>query len=191
MLCVADGDRERVGSVRGPRGRSGQQHSHHHRHLPLLRMACADHRLLDEIGGIFGHRQAGQGQCREGDAARLAQLQRRLRVPVDEMSPRPQPRAAPRVRCAQSASDGSSPAARPATTRRRSRSSRSKRSSAATRPPRSRPIRSRAGRDRRREFESRRWSWRRLDIRIPAQGILARQGAAAPGRALLQYIINS
>ena len=47
-------------------------------------MAVADHGLLDEIGGIFGDRQAGERRRDERDAARLAELQRRLRIAVDE-----------------------------------------------------------------------------------------------------------
>ena len=84
MLGVANGDGECVGRVGRRRGRGRQQHPHHHRHLPLFRVARADNGLLDQVGGIFGHRQAGKRQGRERDPARLAQLQRRLRVPVDE-----------------------------------------------------------------------------------------------------------
>ena len=62
----------------------GQQHPDHHRHLGLLGVADADDCLLDEIGRVFGDRQALEGERRERDAARLAELQRRLRIAVDE-----------------------------------------------------------------------------------------------------------
>ena len=61
-----------------------QQHADHHLDLLLVGMADADHRLLDEVGGIFGDAQARHRRHHQRDAARLAELQRRLRIAVDE-----------------------------------------------------------------------------------------------------------
>ena len=84
VLRVADGDRERVGGVRSRCGRRGQQHPHHHRHLLLFRVADADDGLLDEVGGVFGDRQPAQRQRGQRNAARLPELQRRLRIAIEE-----------------------------------------------------------------------------------------------------------
>ena len=181
MLGVADRDRQRVGRVGRRGGRGGQQHPHHHRHLRLFRVADADDRLLDEVGGVFRDRQARQRQRRERDAARLAEFQRRLRVAVDErLLDR---RFVRPLRSTISASaDGSQPAARRATLAASVWIEPQQRSSAATRQPRSPPSRSRAGRGRCRGCESRRWSWRRLIYEFPCQRILAhgRRGVAGP-----------
>ena len=60
------------------------QHPHHHVDLLLVAMADADHRLLDRVGRIFGDCQSGQRRNQHGDAARLAELQRRGGILVDE-----------------------------------------------------------------------------------------------------------
>ena len=97
---------------------SRQQHLHHHRDLRLFGMADADDRLLDQIGGVFGDRQAEQRRRGERDAARLTELQRRLRIAIDEglldrrLAGR-SPRSTRRGR------DESAPAARRAAGRRR------------------------------------------------------------------------
>ena len=81
---VADRHRQRVGGVGRFGLAGGQQHLDHHLHLRLFGVADADHRLLDQVGGVFGDRQFHQRQRRQRRAARLAELQRRLRVAVDE-----------------------------------------------------------------------------------------------------------
>ena len=50
----------------------------------LLRRAGADHRLLDQPGGIFADLQARAGGDHQCNTAGLAELERRLRVLVDE-----------------------------------------------------------------------------------------------------------
>ena len=62
----------------------GQQHADHHAHLRLVAVAGADDGLLDQVGRIFGDRHAALGRHQHGDAARLAELQRRGCVLVDE-----------------------------------------------------------------------------------------------------------
>ena len=47
-------------------------------------MADADHGLLDKIGGIFRDIEPGERRHDQRDAPRLAELQRRLRIAVDE-----------------------------------------------------------------------------------------------------------
>ena len=47
-------------------------------------MAGADHRLLHDVGRVFRHGEPGLGRHQHGDAARLAELERRRRVGVDE-----------------------------------------------------------------------------------------------------------
>ena len=50
----------------------------------LLGVARADNRLLHEIGRVFGDRQAGARRDQHRDAARLTELERRIRIFVDE-----------------------------------------------------------------------------------------------------------
>ena len=87
-MRMGDRDRQRIRRIGRQRaqiaGAFRQQHFHHHRDLRLLRVAGAGHGLLDEIGRIFGDGQTGEGGDDEGDAARLAKLQGRLRVAIDE-----------------------------------------------------------------------------------------------------------
>src|SRR5581483_9006132 len=52
--------------------------------LPLVAVAGADDALLHHVGRIFGDRDAGLRRHHHGDAARLAELERRLGVLVDE-----------------------------------------------------------------------------------------------------------
>ena len=52
-MGVADGDGERVGGVGAAEIGLRQQGPHHELDLRLVGMAGADHRFLDEIGGIF------------------------------------------------------------------------------------------------------------------------------------------
>ena len=84
VVGVADRDRERVGGVGGLRPEPGQQALDHRGDLILRGMAGADHRALDRIGRIFVDRQAGERGRQQRDAARLAELEGRHRVLVDE-----------------------------------------------------------------------------------------------------------
>ena len=84
MVGVGDGDRQRVGGVGAGCVAARQQDFQHRRDLPFLGMPCPDDRLLDQVRGIFGDRQPSQGGHHERDAARLPELQRPLRVAVDE-----------------------------------------------------------------------------------------------------------
>ena len=83
-MGVRDGDGERVGGVWAGDLRSRQEPHHHRVHLDLVGAADADHRLLDQPGGIFLDREAGAGGDHQRDAARLGELQGGLGVLVDE-----------------------------------------------------------------------------------------------------------
>ena len=84
MMRVADRDGERVGGVFRLRIGFRQQHADHHADLRLLAVAGADDRLLHQIGRVFRDRQARLCRHQHGDAARLAKLERRRGVGVDE-----------------------------------------------------------------------------------------------------------
>ena len=84
MVGVGDGNGEGVGGVRAGDGDAGQQALDHGVDLRLFGIADADHGLLDEPRGIFADGEAGAGGGGEDDAAGLAELERRLRVLVDE-----------------------------------------------------------------------------------------------------------
>ena len=84
MMRVGDRDRERIGGVGAGDLHAGQQPRDHRMDLRLFRAAGADHRLLDQAGGIFADLDPGARRAHQHDAARLAELERRLRVLVDE-----------------------------------------------------------------------------------------------------------
>ena len=79
-----DGHGERVGRIGARDRRAGQQHLEHRLDLRLLRRPGADDGLLDQPRGVFGYRQPGAPARRQHRAARLRQLEGRLRVLVDE-----------------------------------------------------------------------------------------------------------
>ena len=106
----------------------GQQHADHHAHLRLVAMAGADDALLHQVRRVFGDRHAGSRRHHHGDAARLAEFQRRLRVLVDEGLLRPRPRRAGIRRGCASARHGWREAAPPARRGRWSSPSRSRES---------------------------------------------------------------
>ena len=84
VVGVGDRDGERVGGIgAGDRG-AGQQPLDHRVDLRLFGIAVADHRLLDQPGGIFADLEPGAGGDHQHHPARLAELQGRLRVLVDE-----------------------------------------------------------------------------------------------------------
>ena len=84
MMRMRHRDGERIGGIVGGRVGFGQQHADHHPHLALVAVAGADDALLHQVRRIFGDRHAGSGRHHHGDAARLAELERRLGVLVDE-----------------------------------------------------------------------------------------------------------
>ncbi len=84
MVGGGDGYREGICGVGAGDGRAGQQALDHGMDLRLFGRAGADHRLLDQPGGIFADGEPGAGGGGEGDAAGLTELQGRLRVLVDE-----------------------------------------------------------------------------------------------------------
>ncbi len=84
MMRVGDCDRERIGGVGAGDLHAGKQAHDHRVDLRLLGIAVADHRFLDQPRGIFADRDPGAGGDHDGHPARLAELERRLRVLVDE-----------------------------------------------------------------------------------------------------------
>jgi hypothetical protein len=76
MASASAASSERVGL--------GQQHADHHPHLRLVAVAGADDAFLHQVRRVFGDRHAGPGRHHHGDAARLAELERRLGVLVHE-----------------------------------------------------------------------------------------------------------
>ena len=84
MMRVGDRDRERVGGIGAGDLHAGKQARHHRVDLRLLRAAGADDRLLDQRRRIFADLDPGARGAHQHHAARLPELQRRLRVLVDE-----------------------------------------------------------------------------------------------------------
>jgi len=84
MMRVGYGDRERIGGIGPGDLRSRKQPRDHGVDLRLLGIADADDRFLDQPRGIFADVDTGARRRHDDDAARLAELQRRLRVGVDE-----------------------------------------------------------------------------------------------------------
>ncbi len=83
-MRVGDGDRQGIRRVR-PRYRcTGQQARHHRMYLILRCIADAHHRFLDESRCIFADNHSGTRGVEQHHAARLPELQRRLRIGVDE-----------------------------------------------------------------------------------------------------------
>ena len=62
----------------------GQKHADHHAHLRLVAMAGADDAFLHQVRRVFGNRHAGPRRHHHGNAAGLAELERRGRILVDE-----------------------------------------------------------------------------------------------------------
>src|SRR5208282_136264 len=82
MVRVRHRDGERIGGV--IRGRFGlrQQHADHHADLRLVAVAGADDALLHQVRCVFGDRHAGARRYHHGNAARLAELERRVGILV-------------------------------------------------------------------------------------------------------------
>ena len=81
---MADRNRQRIGRIGARDLRAWEQHAQHRLHLFLRRAAGADDGLLDEARCIFADRQPGACAGEQRDAAGVRQLQRRLRIVVDE-----------------------------------------------------------------------------------------------------------
>ena len=97
------------------------------------RMPDADHRLLDQIGGVFGNRKVFQRERgAERDPARLSKFQCRLGIAVDECLLDRRLVWRDSARRARSARNGSTRACRPGRSPRRFGSSRRRESSGAS-----------------------------------------------------------
>ena len=84
VVRVRHRDGERVGGIVRSRIGFGQQHADHHPHLRLVAVTGADDAFLHQVRRIFGDRHAGPGRRHHGNAARLAELERRPGVLADE-----------------------------------------------------------------------------------------------------------
>jgi hypothetical protein len=84
MMSVGDRNGQRVGSVRPGDFRAGQKPPNHRMDLRLVGCASADDGLFYQGRRIFSHLNSGLGGSHKNDAARLTQLQSRLRILVDE-----------------------------------------------------------------------------------------------------------
>ena len=83
-MRVRHRDGERVGGIVRRRVGLGQEHPDHHPHLRLVAVAGADDAFLDQVRRIFGDRHAGSRRHHHGDAAGLAELERRARILAHE-----------------------------------------------------------------------------------------------------------
>jgi hypothetical protein len=84
MMGVGDRHSECVGAVGASDFHARQQAADHGMDLDFIGVAISDHRFLDQACGIFVDGYAAAGRGEQHDAAGLAQLQRRLRILVDE-----------------------------------------------------------------------------------------------------------
>lgn len=77
---MGDGDGQGIGGVRLRVGREFEQRAHHVLYLRLFGRAGADHGLFDLPRRILEHFQILIHRRHDRDAARLAELERRIRV---------------------------------------------------------------------------------------------------------------
>ena len=84
MMRVGDRHRQRVCRVRAGDLCSGKQACDHRVNLHLFGAAGADYGLLDQPRRIFADVETRPRCDHDDDPARLAQLQRRLRIGIDE-----------------------------------------------------------------------------------------------------------
>jgi hypothetical protein len=84
MMRVRDCNRERVCGVRSGNFRSRKEARDHGMDLSLFCSAGSDHGLLNQSRGIFANRNTRSRGAHQNYAARLAKLERRLGVLVDE-----------------------------------------------------------------------------------------------------------
>ena len=81
---VANRDRQCIRRVFAVENGPRQKGLHHHLDLVLVAMSRAGHGFFHQVRRIFGNAQARLRGNQKRDAARLAQLQRRAGVAVDE-----------------------------------------------------------------------------------------------------------
>jgi hypothetical protein len=81
---MSDRHRQRIGGVGAGDLNPGQQALDHGMDLRLFGGASSDHGFFDQPRGIFADLDAGARGDHQYDAAGLAELERRLRVLVDE-----------------------------------------------------------------------------------------------------------
>jgi hypothetical protein len=84
VVRVGDCHRQGVGRIGADDLGAGKQVLDHRMDLRLLRIADTDHGLLHETRRILADLDAGPRRNHQNDSARLAELQCRLRVLVDE-----------------------------------------------------------------------------------------------------------
>ena len=83
-MRVGDSDGQRIGRIGTGDRHAWQEARNHGVNLHFLGRAIADDGFLDQPGGIFADLQPGAGSNHQDYAAGLAELERRLRVLVDE-----------------------------------------------------------------------------------------------------------
>lgn len=84
MVGVGDGHRKRVRGIRTRDLRTRKQPRDHRMDLRLFGIAISDGGFLDQPGGIFADRDSGTSSDHQDHAPCLAELERRLRILVDE-----------------------------------------------------------------------------------------------------------
>jgi len=84
MMRMRNRYRQSIGGIGAGDLHAGKQPRDHRMDLRLFRAAGPDHGLLDEGRGIFADLDPGAGGAHQRHAAGLPELQRRLRVLVDE-----------------------------------------------------------------------------------------------------------
>jgi hypothetical protein len=83
-MSVSDCNGERVGGIGACDLHSGKEARDHRMDLRLFGCPSSNDGLLHEPRGIFTDRNSGSRSTHQNDAARVSELQRRLRVLVDE-----------------------------------------------------------------------------------------------------------
>lgn len=76
-MGVGYGHRQGIGGIIAVRFAPWQQHSDHGADLSLVRVADADHRLLDQVWSIFGNRDARLRRHQKRNGAGMAKFQGR------------------------------------------------------------------------------------------------------------------
>ena len=84
MMRMGDGDCQRIGRVGPCEFYARQQDTQHGLHLLFFRFAGANNGFFHKPCGIFGNGRAVARRPQQHHAARLAKLQRRLRVFINE-----------------------------------------------------------------------------------------------------------
>ena len=83
-MSVGNGNRKRIGGVAAVGRSARQQAPHHGADLAFVAMTCADYGLLHCVRRVFGNEQSRKRRYDQRDATRLAELQRRRSVAIDE-----------------------------------------------------------------------------------------------------------